>query len=625
MCGIAGFLGVGNKDNLLDMMAFLHHRGPDDEGVYIDGQVYLGHKRLSIIDLSENGRQPMSNEDNSIWLVFNGEIYNFQALRIDLVNKGHRFRSNTDSEVIIHLYEDYGIGVFERLNGMFAFALWNNKQKKLYLARDRMGQKPIYYSFINGTFIFASELKAILEHPMFEKRLNLKTVAKFLFYEHVPTPDSIWEGISQLNPASYLIYDSEEKHYSISKYWRISYLPRLSLKEADYTELLEENLIQAIKRHLIADVPVGVYLSGGMDSSTVAYYSQKILNGGLKTFTVAFKEDTFGEQYKAKETARLLKSEHHEINFGAQDFLKTTFEIIPKLDSPFADSSLIPAYFLNKFARDYIKVALGGEGGDEIFVGYPVYRAHELLKYLRAVPNSMRKSIVIPIINSLRVSYKNETWGYRLKKFIEADGYLDNPYYCQQIWLGAFGPIHLLKLFKKDFHEAIDLSNLFENIDLYRQDADENEELIDGLMRQTQHKYLMDDGLTKADRASMLNSLEMRAPLLDNELVEWVNRIPFNLKYKKGKSKVILRRLMEDKLPGNITKGQKRGFTPPIAEWFVKDFHGHVKEYIFLDNNLFNKDYIEQLWGEHISKKQNHRKILWTLFVWNLWSSENLK
>lgn len=625
MCGIAGFLGIGNKDNLLDMMATLHHRGPDDEGIYIDGRVHLGHKRLAIIDLSSHGRQPMSNEDNSIWLTFNGEIYNFQTLRKSLIENGHRFKSNTDSEVVIHLYEDYGTDMFEKLNGMFAFALWDKKKQKLYLARDKMGQKPLYYSFTKGTFLFASEAGAILKHLIFEKRLNLKLLAKFLFYEHVPTPDCIWENISQLNPASYLVYDIIEQRYKISKYWKISYLPRLCLKEQECIDLLEAKIIQAVKRHLIADVPVGVYLSGGMDSTIVAYYSQKILNGGLKTFTVAFSEATFGEQHRARETAKFLGTDHHEIDFSAKDFFNTAFEIIPEMDSPFADSSLIPAYYLNKFAKKYIKVALGGEGGDEIFVGYPIYMAHELLKYFQSIPVGIRRNIIIPIVNNIKTSYQNETWVYRLKKFIEAEGYLDNPFYCQQIWLGAFGPIRLLRLFKKEFHEKINLSDLFENIDLYRQDAEKDEELIDGLMRQTQHKYLMDDGLTKADRASMANSLEMRSPLLDNELVEWVNRIPFHCKYKRGKTKIILRKFMSKKIPKDIVSGRKRGFTPPIAEWFAKDFQGRIKEYIFSRNDLFNMDYVEKLWKEHISQKQNHRKTLWTLFVWNLWSSENLK
>lgn len=625
MCGIAGFIGTGSKDNLLGMMATLHDRGPDDEGVYIDGVLHLGHKRLSIIDLSERGRQPMGNEDGTVLLVFNGEVYNFRDLRKPLIEKGHKFKSNTDSEVIIHLYEEFGTNAFEKLNGMYAFALWDKKRQKLYLARDRMGQKPLYYTYIKDTFIFASEAKALLKHPLVDKKLSLKSLAKYLFYEHVPTPDCIWEGLAQLNPASYLVYNAGERHYKINQYWKTGYLPRLSLGEQDCIDELENKLTQSIKRHLIADVPVGVYLSGGMDSTAIAYYAQKILNGTLKTFTVAFNEATFDEQYKARETAALLNTDHYEIGFNAQDFIDTTFEIVPKMEAPFADSSLIPAYYLNKFAKDYIKVALGGEGGDEIFVGYPIYRAHELLKLLQIIPKYVRRKIVIPFINSIPSSYNNETWEYKLKKFVEADGYLDNPYYCQQIWLGAFGPGHLPKLFRRELHEDIKMDDLFENIDLYRLDADEKEDLIDGLLRQTQHKYLMDDGLAKTDRASMANSLEMRAPLLDNELVEWVNKIPFNRKYGKGKTKIILRQLMHNKIPDSVMGGLKRGFTPPIAEWFVKHFQKQIKEYLYAEDELFNTKYIRQLWQEHFTHRQNHRKLLWTWFVWKLWSSENLK
>lgn len=624
MCGIAGFLGKGNKDNLLRMMQPLKHRGPDDEGVYIDGNVFLGHKRLSIIDLSEKGRQPMSNEDGSLWLIFNGEIYNFHELKKGLLEKGHRFISDTDSEVIIHLYEERDIGAFEQLNGMFAFALWDKKQQKFYLVRDRMGQKPLYYSLVNNTLVFASEANALLMHPLIEKKLNLKSVAKFLFYEHVPTTDCIWENVSKLLPASYLEYSPSKNSFRIEKYWRLRYTPRFSLTEEECTGILEDKLITGIKRHLMADVPVGVYLSGGLDSSAVAYYSQKILNGKLKTFTVAFQEATFDEQHIARETAQMLGTNHHEVDFNAQIFIDTTIDVIPRLDEPFADSSLIPAYYLNKFARNYIKVALGGEGGDEILVGYPIYTAHELLKYIKAVPAVIRKTIMNPLINAISTSYKNETWTYRMKKFIEAEGYYNNPFYCQQIWLGAFGPKYLPKLFNGNVHGLIGMDSLFSNIDMYRKDAEEGEDIIDGLMRQTQLKYLMDDGLTKTDRASMLNSLEMRAPLLDAELVEWMNRVPFNFKYKDGKTKLIMRRLMQDKLPESVLSGRKRGFTPPIAEWFIKYFQKQVKEYIFLEDDLFNLGYIKKLWDEHFSHKQNHRKLLWTLFVWKLWSSKNI-
>lgn len=625
MCGIAGFIGAGTKDILLSMTATLNRRGPDDSGAYVDGAVHLGHRRLSIIDLSESARQPMSNEDNTIWLVCNGEIYNFQALKKPLVQKGHRFKSKTDSEVIIHLYEEYGTDMFEKLNGMFAFALWDNRQQKLYLARDRMGQKPLYYTNTKGTFIFASDTRAILKHPLFQKTPSMQSLAKFLFYEHVPAPDCIWEDISQLNPASYLVYEPAKQQYTANKYRKLTFLPRLNLTEREYLEILDKKLFQAVQRHLISDVPIGVYLSGGMDSSTIAYYGQKIMGGGLKTFTVAFKEATFGEQYQAREIAKIFHTDHHEIDFSAQDFINTTMECIPNMDAPFSDSSMIPAYFLNKFAKNHIKVALGGEGGDEIFVGYPIYRAHEILNYFRLIPAFLRKSILNPIIRNMYVSYKNETWAYRLKKFIEAEDFYSNPYYCQQIWLGAFGPDRLLKLFKKEFHEDICIDQLFGNIDLYRNDAEEGEGVIDGLMRQTQQKYLMDDGLTKSDRAGMANSVETRAPLLDNELVEWVNRVPFEYKFKNGNTKIILKKLMQNKIPESTIKGQKRGFTPPIAEWFVKYFQKKIKEYIFSSDDCFSQDYIEKLWNEHISGKENHRKTLWTLFVWKLWSSRNLK
>ena len=624
MCGITGFFGSGTKEDLLRMMQTLNHRGPDDEGTYVEGALHFGYKRLSIIDLSTRGRQPMSNENDSIWMLFNGEIYNFPPLRDWLLDKGHRFKSETDSEVILHLYENFGPEAFGMLNGMFAVAIWDKPNRKLLLARDKMGQKPLYFALSEKTFVFGSEAPALLAHPCIERRLDLKSFAKYLFYEHVPTPDCIWKGLHQLQPASYLIYEPETRAIELRRYWNSTYLPRLSLPEKEYPEFLEQTLLRSIGRHLRADVPVGVYLSGGMDSTTIAYYAQRILNGSLKSFTIAFEESTFDEQTQARETARLLNTEHHEVRFTAKDFMDTTLEAIPKMEAPFADSSYIPAYYLNKFSRHHIKVALGGEGGDEVFVGYPYFTAHELLKYWRIIPASLRRCLLYPAIHAIPSSYDNETWEYRLKKFVEAEGYLNDPYYSQQIWLGAFHPVHLRKLLRKDIHEEVGLGTIFENVDVYRCLSRPKEDPMDGLMRLTQQKYLMDDGLTKADRASMAHGLEVRAPLLDEEIVEWVNRVPFHLKFRRGKTKVILRQLMAGKIPESVVGGHKRGFTPPISKWFVEDFKDEAKEVLFSNNEWFNGNYVAHLWREHLERKQNHRKLLWTLFVWNLWSSKNL-
>lgn len=625
MCGIAGFVGPeGNESDLRAMLARMKLRGPDDEGVLVRGSVHLGHKRLSIIDLSENARQPMTNEDATVWLIYNGEIYNFRSLRDDLVQRGHVFKSHTDSEVIIHLYEEKGVDAFALLNGMFAFCLWDTRRNKLFLARDRMGQKPLYYAQVKDTFMFASECGALLKHPLFKKTLNLKAVAKFLFYEHVPTPDCIWEGAGQLYASSYLAYDIPSRTFTVTRYAGLTYLPRLdAISNRTILDTLDGKIADSVKRHLISDVPAGVYLSGGIDSSTVAYYAQKAA-GRIKTFTIAFEEDSFGEQERARATAEMLGTEHHEIPFTHDDFLKTTMEIIPRLDAPFADSSLIPAYHLNKYSRPRITVALGGEGGDELFVGYPIYMAHQVLEYLRRIPPWIRRSFIVPAVSLLPSSYRNETWEYRMKKFFEAERYFHNPFYCQQIWLGAFGPALLKRLFRADYHGQLHLEALFDNIDYYRAQAQAGEDVIDGLMRQTQAKYLMDDGLTKTDRASMMNSLECRAPFLDREIVEWVNRIPFTRKYKSGKLKVLLKELMQGRIPAQVLSGPKRGFTPPIAEWFVTRFGDQVRDVIFAESPFFNRDFIERVWNEHARKKYNHRKLLWTLFIWQLWSRENV-
>jgi len=601
------------------MLDGLAHRGPDGSGIWERGDVLLGHRRLAIIDLSSRGRQPMLNEDGTLVLVANGEIYNHRALRCELEALGHRFRSDCDSEVILHLVEEVGEAAFERLNGMFAAAVWDVRRERLLLARDRLGQKPLYYRIGNGTIVFASEAEALTCHSCVPRDPDPVAIGRYFLYEHVPTPDCVWSGVRRLPAGHRAAFERSSGRLDVAKFWRVRFTPSHTGGERELLEGLDEQLERAVHRHLESDVPMGVFLSGGLDSTTVAWYAARRL-GRLRTFTVAFEEATFGEQAIAADVARRIGAEHHEIGFGPDEFWKTALELLPKLDEPFADSSLIPAHFLCREARRHITVALGGEGGDELLVGYPYFLAHQLLPWWRAVPDCVRTTIVNTCIAALPTSFRNETWEYRAKKFIEAEGHWGDPHACQQIWLGAFEPSALERLLKPSWRKAARLDRLFAPLDLWKGEAAPGEGLLERMLRQTQRKYLMDDGLTKTDRASMACGMEQRAPFLDAELVDWVNRIPFRHKYHPGKTKLLLRRLMAGRLPEAVWKGGKHGFTPPISSWFAGRFRREAEDILLAPDPVLCENVIRELWMEHQAGRQNHRKKLWTVFVWKLWS-----
>ena len=619
MCGIAGCIGTGSRADLEAMLDGLVHRGPDGSGVWERGDVLLGHRRLAIIDLSDRGSQPMLNEDGTLVLVANGEIYNHRALRRDLEAAGHRFRSDCDSEVILHLVEEEGAAAFERLNGMFAVAVWDVRRERLLLARDRLGQKPLYYRVRNGTVVFASEADALTRHSCVPREPDPVAIGRYFLYEHVPTPDCIWSGVRKLPSGHRAIFDRASGSLDVAKFWETRFTPPHDAGEGALLEEFDVRIGAAVQRHLESDVPMGVFLSGGLDSTTVAWYAARRV-GRLRTFTVAFGETTFGEQAIAADVARRIGSDHREIPFGPDEFWRTSLDLLPKLDEPFADSSLIPAHFLCREARRHITVALGGEGGDELLVGYPYFLAHQLAPWWRAIPDCIRISIINNIIAGLPTSFRNETWEYRAKKFIEAEGYWDDPHTCQQIWLGAFEPPALERLLKPAWRAAARLDRLFAPLDLWKNEAAPDELLLERMLRQTQRKYLMDDGLTKTDRASMMCGMEQRAPLLDAELVDWVNRIPFRYKYRPGKTKRLLRRLMAGRLPESVWKGGKHGFTPPISQWFAGRFRHEAEEILLAPDPVLCENVIRELWVEHMEGRQDHRKKLWTVFAWKLWS-----
>jgi len=618
MCGLAGYLGEGNKEILKRMTRVLTHRGPDDEGFYIEDNLGLGHRRLSIIDL-KSGHQPMTNEDKTVWLIFNGEIYNFKILREKLLEKGHQFLTQSDTEVIIHLYEQIGDDFIKELDGMFALVLWDKNKKRLILARDRLGKKPLYYSFENQNLIFGSELKALLQYPSLKKEINLPSLAKYLVYEYVPAPHSIFKGIKKLGPGEYLVY--QNRYLEIKKYWDIGFGQFLfKLDKENYLEELDKKLEQAVKKRLIADVPLGVFLSGGLDSTTIAYYAQKATSKKIDTFFIGFDDKSFDESKYAQQAADFLRTNHHQQILSAQDCLDLVPQIANFLDEPLADASIIPTYLLSKFCREKATVALSGDGGDELFMGYPTFQAHQLDQIYQKIPLLIRRYFLNPLINSLPVSFDNISFDFKLKKFISGANYI--PEIKNQIWLGSFSPIELKSIFNPLIYRELETVDIFEDLEDYLKIIG-SQNLKNRLIYLYFKNYLQDDILVKTDRAGMAASLEVRTPFLDWQLVEYVNSLPNEFKTKGWQTKYLLKELMKDRLPHEIVFRPKKGFGIPVAKWIKSDLKNFVLD-IFSKSRIkkegiFNYSYINQLLKEHFKSQKDNRKALWTLIVFELW------
>jgi len=637
MCGIAGFIIKNSRLNkeeaeniLKEMCRSIRHRGPDDHGTYLFGfgnqnrkfKIGFGHNRLSIIDLTSAGHQPMSNEDNSIWLVYNGEIYNFLELRDYLFKKGHVFHSNSDTEVIIHGYEEWGEDCVNKFNGMFAFALWDEKKEVLMLARDRIGKKPLYYSVVDDDFIFASEPKAILQFPDFIREIDPSSLRKYFLYEYVPSPQTIYKNIRRLSQGSILI--RKDENISQKKYWNLSFAQ--GKKDLD-VRLLRDLLKDSVEKRLISDVPLGVFLSGGIDSSVITALMTELLDAGqIKTFTIGFEDRSFDESQYAKKVSGYFKTDHQEKILNPKVMIEILPEVLNFLDEPFADASIIPTYLLSKFTREHVKVALGGDGGDELFAGYDTFPAHKLARIYEKIPNFVKKYIIEKVIYNLPVSFNNLSFDFRLKQFLKGIPY--QPEYRNQVWLGSFSPPEQNSLFSEDLVKETENLDLFEDIRLSLGDCDARNyiELIIYLYCKF---YLQDDILVKVDRASMACSLEVRAPFLDYRFVEFICGLAANFKLRGMTTKYILKKMMKKTLPGSIINRPKKGFGIPVAKWLKDDLKSLVLDELSFDKikreNLLNPVYIQRLLDEHVKGLKDNRKQLWTTLIFELWYSKWLK
>lgn len=625
MCGIYGYVSSrgGIQPEILRRMGdTLRHRGPDDEGEWIQHSeelaVALGHKRLSIIDLTSAAKQPISDEDGKIWLTYNGEIYNFRELRSELAAKGHTFKSTSDGEIIVHLYEEMGAACLERLKGMFAFALWDKTQQSLFLARDRIGKKPLHYAIYDGGIAFASEIKALLKHPQVVKEIDLSALNKYLTFEYVPAPATIFKSIKKLEPGHYLSYQNGKSE--IKKYWDIPLAdyPIGFKTEDEYAEELRDILERAVRSRLVADVPVGVFLSGGIDSGLVAALAANA-DRKIECFSIGFDDPSFDESSHAKSIAKALGLNHRLKIFNTREMLDNLDELPHFLDEPLADASILPSYLLSKVASERLKVALSGDGGDELFAGYPTYQAHRIITYYDLLPETLKNSVKA-LAAWLPVSHGNISTDFKIKQFLRGAGV--SPEIRFFMWMGSFTESEKKGLLSSDVRAALAHENTYEDVFAYIRESGLNKDL-ERILYLSMKLYLQDDILVKVDRAAMANGLEVRCPLLDQELVEFACRLPMQYKLHGLKTKYLLKKAAAGILPDSIINRKKKGFGIPISKWLTGELKSYMLDYLGEERikrqGYFNYPYIKGLIDDHLHKRKDHRKLLWTLLIFQIW------
>lgn len=606
------------------MAQALEHRGPDDVGFYFDERAGIGIRRLSIIDI-QGGHQPISNEDASKWIVFNGEIYNYRDLKQTLEVLGHTFRSKSDTEVIIHAYEEFGEECVLYLNGIFAFVIWDKTKQKLFAARDRMGVKPFYYHLEKDVFAFGSELKSLLKNPAVERKIDLVALGQYLSFEYVPVPRSMVKGVFKLPPGHTISFSP--KGFSLKQYWDISFARSESRPPINWTELkenLRHKLDEAVAREMVSDVPVGVFLSGGIDSAAVAAMMVKHSPQRVKSFSIGFRDKTFDESRYSKLVATHLDTEHHELIVTPDMLLEIVADMADLIDEPFGDSSFVPTYILSRFAREHVKVVMGGDGGDEMFAGYPTYQAHKLVEYYeRMLPLFVRAQLIPRLIEMMPHSFDNISMDFKLRRFLGGRGIPLEVRHHQ--WLGSFTEAEKLSLLAP--WASLESPRTYDIASKYIRSTDAQKN-INKLLYCDCKLYLEGDILTKVDRASMANSLEVRVPLLNPILFDFVTELPVDLKIRGFTTKYILKKAMSGLIPKEIINRNKKGFNMPVAKWInsdLKELFGDVFSPERLKKRgLFNPAYVQQLISDHSLMKRDNRKLLWTLLVFELWYDRNI-
>lgn len=617
MCGITGvaaFKGSPHPtlEQLKTMCDSIFHRGPDQDGMHIQDGVALGMRRLSIIDLS-GGRQPIFNQDRTILTVFNGEIYNFRELRSKLESKGYTFATKTDTEVIVYAYEEYGIEFPKYLNGMFAIALHDTVQKKLYLVRDHLGIKPLYYAFNQNNLVWGSEIKAILASGRVEKTLDLDALGEYLAWEYVPGKATLFKEIRQLEPGQLLEIDLENPRCEPQTYWDIPTTKEIELSDEEWADKVEAQLRKSVTMQLVSDVPLGAFLSGGVDSSlTVA------LMGKAQTYSIGFDDPSYNELQWSEKVAAHLGVEH--INEVIQPNVVELFEhLMYFLDDPIGDFSIFPTYLVSRLARKYVTVSLSGDGGDELFGGYETYLADEKAQQYQKIPAIFRKNLIEPFIKSLRPQPQKKGLVNKAKRFIEG---LENPVDLSHArWRIFAGDTVRSQLFTAEANQELVTPSASHIIDLFNKAGDRQPQ--NRSMYVDVKSYLSDDILVKVDRMSMAVSLESRVPYLDPDLVELAFQIPERLKVTPGETKVLLKSVAARHLPAECVYRPKEGFSIPIKNWLCNEFRPLMEELLsdqaIREQGIFQVNTIKRLKQEHLAGTANHSHILWSLIVFQSW------
>lgn len=621
MCGIVGYLAAKGRaadPEILSAMAErLAHRGPDGQGLHIDGRLGLGHRRLAIIDLA-TGDQPMRGVDDPLWIVFNGEIYNFQSLRAELEEKGQRFATRSDTEVILAAYRQWGPACLNRLRGMFALALWDEREKRLFLARDRMGKKPLYYARVDGAFVFASEISALLAYPGMSREIDFEAVGLYLGLQYVPDPLSAFAAIRKLPPAHSLTLD-QHGQVSVEGYHTPAFEPKWTAGEEELCEELRATLSEAVRLRLIADVPLGAHLSGGVDSSIVTALMAQHAGAPVKTFSIGFREQGFSELPKARLVAERYGCEHHEfvVDFGHAPHALT--RVVAHCGEPFADPSALPSLFLARMTRDHVTVALNGDGGDELFAGYQRYWLDPLVAPYAALPGLVTRRLVPALAGLLprRADRPIETdWIEGIRRLAQVAAISDKASILR--WGSYFAPWQAAELWREEVRPRADaeawLARAF--------DQSRAKTFLDRTLACDQACYLPGDLLAKADRMAMAHSLEGRSPLLDQELAAFAARLPARMKLRGRRGKYLLRKAFAHLLPPEVLAQGKQGFGVPVGKWLREDLHAWCRERLLHGEAarlMLRAEPMTRLLDEHRSGKVDHGKRLWALLSLEEW------
>jgi asparagine synthase (glutamine-hydrolysing) len=608
MCGIFG-ISQKNESFIKNSLNLLKHRGPDDNGFFISKKLSLGHVRLSILDISKAGNQPMFYNNKKLIIVFNGEIYNFLEIKKELLNKGYKFKTNTDTEVILASYMEWGENCVKRFSGMWSFAIYDKRKDILFLSRDRFGKKPLYIYNFEGLFAFSSELKSFMSDKLFKLSISKKDLNHYIAFKYVRPNKSIFNEVFKLNPGHNLIYNFKTNGYQIKRYYKLNLSKSYSKK--DFNDIFEKEFNSSIKERLISDVPVGAFLSGGVDSSAVVAFISKYKKN-IKTFSVGFDYKKYNESSYAKKVAKKYGTKHHEINFNYKDIENLIYNMPFYFDEPFGDSSQIPTFLVSKVASKHVKVVLGGDSADEIFGGYERYFVYRILSLQRYLPLFLRKCLVIML--NLLYKFSKKIIFTKLIKMIN----LDKKVYLYKLYGSLISSIS-----NEDFHNLIGEDIDFKLIKPYFNDYhfSKNIQLCDI------NYYMLEDIFTKVDRSSMANSIEVRSPFTSEKLVELGLNLNNTSKFGLYSGKKCLKKYLERYLPKEILYRSKKGFGVPIAEYFRKELKHLVVEKVikFDKHNYFNKRFIKEICENHFSAKKDYSSLIWNILMFNLWYEKWMK